>query len=352
MIFLLIAGVSLLFLATGGDIPGAARTAWLRFQLASRQDELDRVISDDTTPLRFTVQSGDTATAIGRRLQDQGFIADADLFRDYARLERLDVRLEAGTYFLNHTMSIRDIANALTDSRFSQIVFTILPGQRIEEVADNIDRNPFFAFSGDDFLAVVGPGADVPAAFAAGVGLPPGASLEGFLFPDTYSLPPEATPLMLRDTLLNAFDAAVDASLRAQAAEQGFTLYDMVSLAAIIEREAVHREESPMIASVYRNRLATPGWTLDADPTVQYPLGGPGNWWPGITRADYQGVISPYNTYRNPGLPPTPIASPSLAAIRAAINPEPSPYFFFRADCRGDGYHDFSVTYAEHSNRC
>ena len=352
MIFLMIAGVSVLYLATGGDITGAARTAWLRFQLASRQDDLDRAISGDDTPIRFTVQSGDTAAAIGRRLADQGLITDAELFRDYARLERLDVRLEAGTYFLNHTMSIRDIANALTDSRFSQIVFTILPGHRIEEVADNIDRNPFFAFTGDDFLAVVGPGADIPADFAEAVGLPAGASLEGFLLPDTYSLPPEVTPLMLREILLNAFDNAVDVTLRAQAAEQGFSLFDMVNLAAIIEREAVHREEAPMISSVYRNRLATPGWTLDADPTVQYPLGEPGNWWPGITRADYQGVASPYNTYRNPGLPPTPIANPSLAAIRAAINPEPSPYFFFRADCRGDGYHDFSVTYAEHDERC
>jgi len=352
MMFLLVAGFSLLLLVTGGDIAGGVRTAWLRVQLASRQDDLDRAISDDDTPVRFTVQSGDTATAIGRRLQEQGLITDADLFRDYARLERLDVRLEAGTYFLNHTMSIRDIANALTDSRFSQIVFTILPGHRIEEVAENIDRNPFFAFTGDDFLAVVGPGADIPADFAAAVGLPSGVSLEGFLFPDTYSLPPEVTPLMLRDTLLNAFDATVDATLRAQAAEQGFTLYEMVTLASIVEREAVHSEESPLVASVYRNRLATPGWRLDADPTVQYPLGGPGNWWPGITRADYQGVVSPYNTYRNLGLPPTPIANPSLTAIRAAINPEPSPYFFFRADCRGDGYHDFSVTYAEHSALC
>ena len=106
----------------------------------------------------------------------------------------IDVQLEAGTYFLKRSQSIREIAAALTDSRNSQIVFSIIEGWRMEEVAEAIDNNPLFGFSGADFLKVVGAGAPVDPAFAQRVGLPPGASLEGFLFPNTYSLPPDVTP--------------------------------------------------------------------------------------------------------------------------------------------------------------
>lgn len=100
------------------------------------------------------------------------------------------------------------------------------------------------------------------------------------------------------------------------------------------------------------NRLRT-GMRLDADPTVQYPLAVPGNWWPRITRADYQGVISPYNTYRNTGLPPGPIANPGMAAILGAVNPAVSDYLFFQAECNGSGYHVFARTYEDHlQNLC
>ena len=135
--------------------------------------------------------------------------------------------------------------------------------------------------------------------------------------------------------------------------EQGYSVYEIVSLASIVEREAIHDDEQRMIASVYRNRLESDElWRLQADPTVQYPIGESGNWWPHISFEDYNGVISDYNTYINYGLPPGPIATPSLAAIEAAINPTSSSYFFFRADCRSDGYHDFSETFEEHVNKC
>ncbi|MFW5691380.1 MAG: endolytic transglycosylase MltG [Chloroflexota bacterium] len=346
----------LTFLLAGDQLMDGARTLVLRLQLATRQDELETAISNDPTTIRFVVDPGTSALGVGLKLEADGIITDGALFADYASLEGLDAQLDAGTFFINRAMNIKEIASALTTAAFSQITFSIIPGQRIEEVAANIDATaPYFTFSGAEFLAVAGRGAPIPPTFAQQNGIPQGASLEGFLFPDTYLLEPEITAIELRDMLINRFSEAITPELRQVATEDGYTMYDIVTLASIIEREAIFADEHPVISSVYRNRLESPdGWTLDADPTVQYghPLVGPGNWWPRITRADYRGVISPYNTYINRGLPPGPIASPSFSAIEAAVSPMETPFFFFRADCRGDNRHDFFITYEDHLNAC
>jgi UPF0755 protein len=131
------------------------------------------------------------------------------------------------------------------------------------------------------------------------------------------------------------------------ASQRGLDLYQLVTLASIVEREAVVSEERPVIAGVYLNRLEA-GWTLDADPTVQYGMGEEGNWWPDLWTNDLA-FPSPYNTYQNQGLPPGPICSPGLASIRAAAQPADTDYFFFLVDCtKDDGSHLFSETEAEH----
>lgn len=351
--FLGIVCVGALFIVSGGNIADYVRTEYTRFLLRSRQSELNRPIGTDATPIRFTIDIGDTPPVIADKLASAGLISDAELFVDYARVSGLDIELEAGTYFLNQTQTIPDIALLLTDSSKSQFPFRILEGWRSEEVADAIDDNPYFGFSGEDFLRVTAPGAAVDPAFAEQVGLPAGASLEGFLYPDTYNLPAEVTPEMLRDTLLQTFLERVGTAIPADAARQNLSVYEIVTLASIIQREAIHPDEHPKISSVYRNRLAI-GMKLDADPTVQYTIGKQGSrWWPQITQADYTGVISPYNTYLNPGLPPGPIASPGISAIRAAVYPAESSYYYFRAQCGGTGYHDFATTYDEHlANGC
>ena len=288
-----------------------------------------------------------------RRLRDAALIGDVQLFIDYARVEGYDRRFEAGVYFLNQSQSIRQIAAILTDSSKSFIPFRTLEGARIEELADLVEDNGLFDFSGADFLALIAAGAAFPVDFAEWAGIPEGASLEGFMFPDTYQLPPDITPELLRDTLLRTFRERVGDRLRQDALAQNLTLYEAVTLASIVEREAVWRDEHTLIASVYRNRLDI-AMALEADPTVQYGIqGARGAWWPQITRADYREVDSPYNTYRHGGLPPGPIASPSLSAIRAAIHPETSNYFYFRAACDNSHYHNFAVTFDEHvGNAC
>lgn len=357
---LMTCGVLMFALSGDPDPVTFLRNTYLRLQLLPYQNDLDEPISTDPTTLRFEVPAGFTARDVGAKLEAEGFILDGGIFADYAQLEGLDSELDAGTFFISRNLSTREIANALTDARFSEIQFTVLPGQRIEEVAASVDAfnavNPIFTFTGADFLAFVGPNAPIPAEFAASMSIPAGMSLEGFLLPDTYFLEPNVTPEIMRDTMLAKFSESITPQMRQDALDQGYSIYDIVTIASIVEREAFFADEHATIASVYRNRLEIDDDipTLDADPTVQYghPFAGPGNWWPRITRADYRGVNSVYNTYINQGLPPGPISNPSFNAIEKTIYAAETPFLFFRADCRRDNRHDFFTNYNDHRTAC
>ncbi len=344
--------MAVLFTA-GGQLQDKLQSFILGAQLSGRASELDAPFGTDAKPMRFHIPAGAGAGAIAAALGEARLIRDTSLFVDFARLEGYDRRFEAGVYFLNQTQSIRQIARILTDSSKSFIPFRSVEGARIEELAQLVDLNGLFGFTSAEFLLLVDEGAFIAADLAAWANIPPGASLEGFMFPDTYQLPPDITAEGLRDVLLRTFRDRVGDSLRDEATAQGLTLYEAVTLASIIERESVWRDEQPMIASVYRNRLLI-GMKLEADPTVQYGIQGTReSWWPQITRADYREVQSPYNTYLIGGLPPGPIASPGLSAIQAAIYPAESGYYFFRAACDNSHYHNFAVTFEEHvANAC
>jgi len=173
-------------------------------------------------------------------------------------------------------------------------------------------------------------------------GLPADTSLEGFLFPDTYFFKPTATATQIVDALVDQFELRVGQTLRQAAVDRKTTIYDIVKLGSIVEREARDRKESATIAGVYTNRLDI-GMKLDADPTVQYALGD----WKELSLTDLE-VESPYNTYRVAGLPPTPICSPGAAALEGAARPERNPYFYFVAKNDGTGDHAFAKTLAEH----
>lgn len=337
----------------GDQISRGLRTIVAQISLQSRQEELDTPIGTDLTPVSFEIVSGDNPYIVAQKLSDLNMIADSELFVDFVRFEGIDTQLEAGVHFVNQTMSMRDIATALTDASLTSTQFRVLAGWRIEELADAIDNHPDLNFSGQDFLQLVGLNADIPMEFAQKYGIPSGASLEGFLLEGLYNLPKTATPQLLRDYLLARFSEFADDRVMPETAQFGYSVYDIVTLASIVQREAVQADERPAIAGVYLNRL-NQGMNLDADPTVQYALGNSrGTWWARITQADYQAVNSPYNTYINNGLPPGPIAIPSTDALLAVINYQPSEFFFFRADCRDDGYHDFARTYEEHlANGC
>jgi UPF0755 protein len=247
-------------------------------------------------------------------------------------------------------MSMIEIAQQLQSAQADEIVVTIPEGMRAEEVADMLTASE--TLDGALWLELV----QIGDPMAAGLGsygflegLPDGTTLEGFLFPDTYRLLVPAEPEELLGRMLDNFDRQVTPDMRRAAADSGRSLYEVVTLASIVAREALLAEEEPVIASVYLNRLEA-GMHLRADPTVQYAMGyqpDSGQWWKTPVRLEeYSEVLSEYNTYLYSGLPPGPICSPGFGAIEASIYPAATEYLYFMAT--GDGGHAFAITYEEH----
>lgn len=340
----------------------------LRLRLTVRSAELSRPLGGDDGVVCFSVARGMDASQIAQQLAAQGFALDPELFRAYVRYFNIDARLQAGTFSLRRSLTLPQLAERLSDANIDTVRFRTLEGWRLEEIAAAIDRTSGLAFTGADFMALVGAGAGSQGgeigAFAARVGLPTGRSLEGFLFPDTYILPACEGAASLVERMLANFDARVTPQMRAAALANGLTFYEAITLASIVQREAIFDDERPRIAGVYLNRLlnsrrTTPDpnipTTLDADPTVQYALGNtrnPETWWARLTPEDYRSVRSPYNTYLYQGLPPSPICSPGLASIAAALYPERTDYAYFRACPTSGGRHIFSRTLSEHARAC
>lgn len=308
--------------------------------LLLRQEALLEPVNPSAGEISFEIAHGESTASILQRLEQADLVRDVTAFRVYLQFRGWDTTLQAGTYTLSAAMPPVTIAAALQDATPAEITLHVLAGWRIEEVAAALPAAGF-EIAPQAFLRAVHAAVDFDSA-------------EGFLLPGAYLLPRTASAQVVVQTLLGAFDTAVDETLQAGFARQGLTLYEAVTLASIVEREAINDDEMPLIASVYLNRLAI-GMKLDADPTVQYAVGqatGRGWWVVPLTRADLQ-TDSPYNTYLYAGLPPTPIANPGLAALRAVAFPAQSPYFYFRAACDGSGTHVFAVTYAEHlANAC
>jgi UPF0755 protein len=262
------------------------------------------------------------------------------------RYNELDVKINAGTFTLRPNMNIPQIAQALQRGMAQELQITIPEGRRLEEVAELLQAQ--LNINADEFIRLARRSSyDYP--FLKD--LPADASLEGYLFPDTYRLPQSPTAL---DALLKMLDTFGEkaAPLLEQAAAQGRSPREVITLASIVEREAVLPSERPLIAGVYLNRLNI-GQALQADPTTQYALGyqaDQGTWWKkGLTAEDLK-YADPagYNTYINPALPPGPIASPGLSSIQAVLNPAQTDFLYFVAACNGDGSHQFSVTFEEH----
>lgn len=332
------------------DVPGQRQPEgpedWmLSVYLQSRADEINTPLSDQPTPVSFVVEFGETALSISARLEGMGLISDATLFRRFLQYHGLDASLEAGEYQLRRNMAMREIAEALQHSRMQEVVITIPEGWRAEQVSDLLtDEN---IMDGSVFLAAVRQGVAIDHPLLAD--RPDGVGFEGYLFPDTYRLPAQASPEDLLTRMLDTMQARLPIGWEGMGAAQGLTFYQVLIVASIVEREAVVPEERPTIASVYINRLQQDMY-LQADPTVQYAMGyqpDTDQWWKTpVTLEEYQGVNSPYNTYLFPGLPPGPICSPGASSILAVLQPTQTPYLFFLA--RGDGSHVFAETFEEH----
>lgn len=313
-----------------------------------RGNEIKRPYSNDPTPQQFVIQQGESVRSVADRLQKQGLLRDAELFRLYVRMSSLDAGINAGAFILRPSMSMEEIAQTLQRGRAAEISLTIPEGKRMEEIAELLSKQ--LGVNAEEFKTLVRR-AEFDYPFLQE--LPAGASLEGYLFPDTYRLPARPSARDVIQRMLDNYAAKVE-PLMAQARRDGRKPRDILAIASIVEREAVKESERPTIASVYLNRLKI-GMKLDADPTTQYALGydeAKKTWWRTLTVEDYR-FNDPfgYNTYVNPTLPPGPIANPGLSSIEAALKPATTNFFFFVANCNNDGGHQFSATFAEHTRK-
>jgi UPF0755 protein len=335
---------------------GPVEAARLSLRLSANQDALTQPAGEDNTPVNFEISSGQSAGEIANNLFEAGLISDAALFQTYLYYYGLDTQLEAGVHQLNQTMTIPEIAVALMDAEPQEITVSIPEGWRREQIADWIDQQGNLPFTGAEFLIYTGTNVTLPPEISFSGEIPSDSTLEGFLFPDTYRLPVDATAADFILKMLKQLDAQFTPEMRADAAASGLGMRDVLIMASIVEREGIVADELPTIASVYLNRLDV-NMKLEADPTVQYAMGyqaDSGEWWNlNLTQADYFAVESPYNTYLYPGLPPGPIANPGINAIQAVIYPAETPYYYFRAACDRSGRHNFAVTFEEHvANGC
>lgn len=317
----------------------------LAIYLSLNQDIVAQPAGDDPTPVTFRVEEGETAVTIAQRLEEAGLITNQEVFRRLLRYRGADQSLEAGVFELATTMTMDDIIVALQQGRLEEVAFTLVEGRRAEEMAAALEQSGLA--NAEEYMALVRDPSRFEYDFLQG--LPEGSTLEGYLFPDTYSvIPAEANAESIIRLQLENWGRRVPAELRAAVTAQGLTLHQAVILASIVEREAVVAEERETIAGVYINRWQD-GTVLNADPTIQYALGFQADtdtWWKRpLTREDLQ-MESPYNTYTIAGLPPGPIANPGLDSLRATIVAPDTEFYYFVS--RNDGTHVFARTFEEH----
>ncbi len=320
-------------------------------RLLNDREALEKPLAQPGEQITFMIEPGETINSITNRLQDAGWIQSASTLRDYLVFSGLDTSLQSGEFDLDASMNAVQIAQKLQDSTPDKVTFNILAGWRIEEIAATIPTSGL-EFLPDDFIAAA---ANPTQALPLKEYLPADASLEGFLFPDRYRLPRETTQEQLIEILTSNFGSKVDHQMRVNYNNLGLSLFEAVTLASIVQREAVIQEEMPMIASVFLNRLEI-GMKLETDPTVQYALGYDLNtksWWKNPLSLDDLEVHSAYNTYKFSGLPPGPISNPGFNALMAVAYPAQTPYFFFRSACDNSGFHNFAENFEQHKqNAC
>jgi UPF0755 protein len=317
-------------------------------ELFIHRDDLASAREQTSEAEMFAIESGESISMVCLRLEGAGLIADAELMRTYLVYSGLDRHLQSGRFELSAAMSPVQIAAELLDATPNEAIVTILPGWRIEEAAANVAASGL-SINQDEFTQSA---YNPPEAWVSKLPVTATPNLEGFLFPETYVFPREASLEDVFSQVLTEFSERMDQTMIDGYSRQGLTLYEAVILASIVEKEAVVDEEKPMIASVFYNRLAAE-MRLETDPTVQYALGyqeAAGTWWKAPLSAEDLTIDSPYNTYIVFGLPPTPISNPGMGSLRAVAFPAETPYYFFRAACDGSGRHLFAITYEQHLN--
>lgn len=283
------------------------------------------------------IPQGAGTADIGRRLVDAGVVRDMWSFRAAVWWTGDSRKLKAGEYRFDRPVSAVSVVEKIARGEVYGRRVTFPEGRTIAEMAKIYESQGFGTAA--DFVAAAGDAtriADID---------PAARDLEGYLFPETYTLPRGVPAARLIEQMVGRFRAVFTEDMRQRAMEQGQTVREIVTLASLVEKETAQPEERPLVAAVYRNRTKI-GMGMQADPTVVYALQKAGRYNGNIRKQDLS-FDSPYNTYKHPGLPPGPIASPGKASLEAALSPADVKYLYFVS--RNDGTHVFAESLEAHN---
>lgn len=294
--------------------------------------------------VQVEVPLGSSSSKIAQILEENGLIKNDKIFYLYVRYKGAS-GFQAGEYYLSKKSTMDELIEQLKDGRvyLESERFTIAEGLSVEQIGAHLAEKGLV--NQEQFLKLINEGdfSDIP--FVADIPEVKDRKyrLEGFLFPETYEVVKGATEEEIIRTMLKQFDKEIEPEWKEELEKQNRSLYDVITLASIVEREVVVNEERSIIAGVFHNRIRE-GWKLQSCATVQFVLGKQRD---RLLFEDLE-VKSPYNTYINPGLPPSPIASPGRASIEATLFPDKHDFFFFVTKKDGTGAHHFSRTFKEH----
>lgn len=330
--------------------------------------KLTTAASTDSSQVPFTVTDGETASTIAARLEDQGFLTDRRAFVFIAIEKKLTSDLRTGDFILRKSMTPDQLVTALLDPSSTQYIdISLRTGLRLEQITAKLETIDGLTMNPEDFYNLAKhPTAELLKDYDW-LDLPKGASLEGYLWPATYRVLPDTTADELVRLMLDGFHDAIEDRMDVPKARK-MSFYEVLSLASLVEHEAILDKEKPLIAGVYQNRLdgKLKHRLLQADPTVIYAydtvqLGqlGIDRWreykfWTvpeGVAMKDIQlpPDLEGFQTYQKPGMFSGPICTPTLASIDAALEPDTSNgYLFFLAKRDGSNGHAFARTQKEH----
>jgi UPF0755 protein len=299
--------------------------------------ENSKAVSADETLRDFVIPKGSAASVIGMQLFDQHLIKNALAFKIYVQVTGKSGQIKPGEYQLSANLSLPGIVAKLIKGP-SELWVTVPEGLRREEIpgrfVESLGIKDSAGFT-DQFLSLT-------------------EGKEGYLFPDTYLFPRDVTAQVAVNKMLTTFDKKVDAKMQADAAASGRILDEVITLASLVERETKTDAERPVVAGILLKRLEI-GMPLQVDATIQYvlssaqclvPSASKCNWWPEVLLDDRK-IKSPFNTYLNAGLPPSPIANPGLSSIKAAIYPADTSYLYYLHD--KDGLIHYASSLEEHN---
>ena len=314
-----------------------AVSGWLYFEW-----QVNYPISQNSAEKNFVIEKGEGVKEIATDLEKNGLIKSAFYFETYVWREKIEKKLQAGEYLLKENMPISEIVEILIKGEIisNQKKITVIEGWKINDIGEYLQENKIISAKEFETAAKNWRGENYQYDFLKN--LPAKASLEGFLFPDTYFIYEDASAEDIIDKMLKNFDKYLTKEMRDEIEKQNKSIFEIITMAGVLEKEVMTGKDRQIAAGIFYKRIEE-GVPLESCATIAYILGK--------DKRQYSfedtRIKSPYNTYLNKGLPPGPICNSGESAIKATIWPEKSEYNFFLS--KEDGETVFSKTLEEHN---